>query len=527
MSLMRFSSPLVLSLALVACDGAAPVMDAGQDGGIAIPDSGPPDAGPPLACTDRRRLDGVLGDTVSVMFDTRMTETRPRDLGLNCGNVEAELRWAPQEVVELHVPGSGPVAVELDTVFDGNTDIEFNTVLQVRRTCETVPAGFFPPSCFDDVAQNDFRSRGALMANGGDVLFVIVTGYSAPPATQGTVDRGRVRLDVTVRNNTAPTITDASFLLALNDARIAASGMDADADVRGVALNFYGPAGELLDIYGDGAATEDGDVYVVFFDPTPTGTDYAGQAVVLGSQVNLAGYLRAVGATAAGFRVFDEAWALSAPRRVDIAEATLVGFGEECDATRVCRPEMTCVAGICGATGPIGGACGGAIDLMVPAPTEGMATSITRSGTTGAGEGNFAPRECVGDANATIGAETIYRVTVPEGITADLLVTTDLPGTGMTDTILYVRGACPDSGSQLACSDDIRSGNLRSAVEVRDLAAGNYFVFVERYGGLASGSIPHELRATLRPVLASGATCDMTGTANRCATGTCTAGMCP
>lgn len=525
MSLTRSSSPLLLSLALVACDGAAPVVDAGHDAGTAMSDAGPPDAGPPLACTDRRRLDGVLGETVSTMFDTRMTETRPRDLGLGCGNVEAELRWAPQEVVELHVPGTGPVAVELDTVFDGDTDIEFNTVLQVRRECERAPAGFFPPTCFDDVAANDFRSRGAFTATGGEVVYIFVTGYSAPPAAQGTVDRGRVRLDVRVRASSAPTLTSGSLLLALDDVQIQASGTDADADARGVAINFYTAAG-LLDIYGDGEATEDGDVYVVFFDPAPTATDYTGSAIVRATDVNLGPYLRAVGATHARFRAFDVAWALSAPLMVDIEEAELVGFGEECDSTRVCRPEMTCVAGTCGATGAVATACGAAIPLSVP-PPEGEATSVTRAGSTGAGRGNFLPSSTCASPDGAVGAEAIYSVTVPEGLTADLLVTTDLPGSGSTDTILYVRRACADSGTELACNDDLSASNLRSSVEVRDVVEGTYFVFVERYGGLASGSAPHELRATLRPVLGSGEPCDGTGTLNRCAAGACTGGVCP
>lgn len=521
MAHIRFPSWLVLSLALAACDGGQVDLDGG-DGGEPL-DAGPRDAGPPLACTIRTPLEGVLGETVSVMFDTRMTATRPRDLGLACGNTESELRWAPQEVVELRVPGSGPVAVELDTASEG-TELELNTVLQVRRQCDRVPTGVFPPSCFDDVGSNDFRSRGAFMATGGETVFVLVTGYSQPPATQGTVDRGRIRLDVTMRSNSAPTLEGASFLLAIDDVRIEATGNDADGDVRGVALNFYDSAGELLDIYGDGEADADQDVFVVPFDPRPTAPDYLGRATVIGSEVNLAGYLRAVRAGRVGVRVFDAAWAQSAPRLVDITEGTPVGFGEACDFSRVCRPEMMCMDGTCGLSGPVAGICSGAIDLMVPAP-EGEATSITRRGTTGGGRGSFAP-SCVGP-DGSIGAETVYFVTVPEDVTADLLVTTDLAGTGSTDTIVYLRAACGDSGTELACNDDIAGGNLRSAVEARDLGAGRYFIFVERFGGLSSGSIPHELRATLRPVLGSDAACDSAGVLNRCALGSCAAGICP
>lgn len=521
MSRLRSFTLFSLCLLLAACDGPPPAVDAGWDAGP--PDSGPPDSGPPLACAETTRVDGVLGDTVTVRFDTRMTETRPRDLGLACGNVEGELRWAPQEVVELHVPGTGSVAVELDTVFDGDTDLDFNTVLQVRESCERVPPGFFPPTCFDDVSEGEFRSRGAFVAEGGRTYYVIVTGYSYPPAEQGTVDEGRVRLDVTVRENSPPTITDAALVLALDDTRIFASGNDPDADVRGVAMNFYDASG-LLDIYGDGEATEDGDVYVVFFAPAPTTADYAGEAVVPATVANVAAYLRAVDATHATYRVFDSAWAMSAPLRVDIEEATLVGFGEACDGTHVCRPEMTCASGTCAVQGPPAVACSGAIDLGAAA--DGV--PVTRTGTTGAGYGVFAPSTaCVADPNGGIGAETIYTVTVPAGVTADLILTTDLPETGSTDTILYVRSTCGDSGTELGCNDDRARSDVQSDVTLMDLTEGTYYVFVERYGGLASGTIGHALRATLRPVLGSGEPCDDTGATNRCASGACSAGTCP
>ncbi|MCZ7683084.1 MAG: hypothetical protein M5U28_31450 [Sandaracinaceae bacterium] len=287
--------------------------------------------------------------------------------------------------------------------------------------------------------------------------------------------------------------------------------------------NFYDASG-LLDIYGDGEATEDGDVYVVFFAPAPTTADYAGEAVVPATVANVAAYLRAVDATHATYRVFDSAWAMSAPLRVDIEEATLVGFGEACDGTHVCRPEMTCASGTCAVQGPPAVACSGAIDLGAAA--DGV--PVTRTGTTGAGYGVFAPSTaCVADPNGGIGAETIYTVTVPAGVTADLILTTDLPETGSTDTILYVRSTCGDSGTELGCNDDRARSDVQSDVTLMDLTEGTYYVFVERYGGLASGTIGHALRATLRPVLGSGEPCDDTGATNRCASGACSAGTCP
>ena len=129
--ILRFVTLTSALVALAGCDSAPPAMEMPD---AAIPDAGPPDAGPPLTCTSTVSVDGMMGGTVSVTFDTAMTMTRPRDLGLACGNNDPELRWAPQEVIELRVPGTGPVAIEIDTNNAG-TDAAFNTVVQVRTDC--------------------------------------------------------------------------------------------------------------------------------------------------------------------------------------------------------------------------------------------------------------------------------------------------------------------------------------------------------------------------------------------------------
>lgn len=523
---MRVLRSLCFIALLSACDSAPlPPADSGAlDGGT---DAGPPDGGPPLACARTTSLDAVLDDTVSVMIDTRMTETRPRDLGLTCGNTESALRWAPQEIIELHVPGTGLLAIDVDTVFP-ETTATFNTVIQVRRECETVPADF-PPVCFDDAGAMEARTQGRFTVMGGETVYLFVTGYSEPPPETGQVDRGLVRLDVTLRANTAPTVTSGALVLALNDARITAQGNDPDGDARGIALNFLAADGSLLDIYGDGTASADDDVFIVRFNPAPTTPDYDGLATVLGTQVNLAAYLRGVRSPTARMRVFDSAFAMSEPFDAPILEATLVGWNEPCDTTHVCRPEMTCVGGTCGAAGPIGTACGAAIDLMIPPPAPDMASTITRTGTTGAGAGNVTvPTTCVAQANGSIGAETTYSLTIPDG-TFDLSLTTDLMETDDTDTILYVRRECADSGTMLACNDDRAPMDFQSDIQLNNLTAGTYYVFVERYGGLQTGTIVHALRATLRAVLASGEACDPAGVQNRCAMGPCPAAtpVCP
>ncbi|HJL18752.1 MAG TPA: hypothetical protein RMH99_24030 [Sandaracinaceae bacterium LLY-WYZ-13_1] len=513
---------LALCMALGACDGepeppdAGPMIDAGIDAAV--------DAGPPLTCTDVMRLEPAVDGTASVMLDTSMTETRPRDLGLSCGNNEAELRWAPQEVLEIAVPGSGPMQVTVDTAFP-ETEFTFNTVLQFRQTCEAVPTGAFPPSCFDDTG-DEVRATGSITVEGGSTVTVIVTGYSEPPAEEMLVDEGPVRVDVSVTANARPTIDDGRFLLAGDDVIILASGTDAEGEARGVAVNFYDASGELVDIYGDGEATLDGDVFSIPFDPAPSEVDFSAEAEVLASVVNLGPFVRGRGIPTVAFRIYDAGWALSDPLMVDVADAELVGLGETCGGPQVCRPEMRCDAGTCAALPAAAAACDGAIDFPTIEVAADTAASASVTGTIRSGAGAIAPDADCADERGSAGAETIYALTVPDG-TYDLLLTTDRDGTESTDTILYVRGACPDSGTELACDDDISGGNRRSAVQIRGLDAGTYHVFVERFGGLSSGTLPFELEATLRPVLTSGAACDDTEMDNRCASGACTDGTCP
>jgi len=526
MSLRSLAFTSLLAFGLVACDDAEPPAetDAGLDAAV------PADGGAVYTCSGEiEQVTGVLDDTVNVTVDTSMVTETPRDLGLGCGNDEAELRWAPQAVIEFTTPGDpgSTYAVEFTTNAVG-TQIDFNTVVQVRDTCEEPPSPPFPPRCFDDVAAGEYRSTGAVTVPGGAVLYFLVTGFSEPPAEQGTVDEGVAEIAFTVRGGEPPEVTDGYLRLANDDVRLQLTGTDPDANVRGVAMNFYGPDGELLDIYGDGAATEDGDIFVVRFDEPPaTGFDWTGGAWVRTDEVNLGPYLRTVEASAVQFRVFDAAWGVSDPLMVPIEEATLVGLGESCGDEEFCRPELQCMGGMCLPSAEIVAICDGADELVIPA-TPNMGATVTQTGTTGAGLGVVAVDPmCSPNPNSGIGAETAYKVDVSLD-RFDMLITTDLPGSGTTDTILYVRSECPDSGTVLACNDDVdaMAMNVQSEIELTDLSAGTYWVFVERWGGLSMGSIAHEVGVTITPVVPSGEVCDAATT--RCASGMpCTDGTCP
>jgi len=515
-------------LTLVGCGSTPP---SGADGGVddaGNPDAGPPDAGPPFECTDATRVDGMMDGTVQVMFDTSMTETRPRDLGLGCGNTSPSARWAPQEVIEFHVPGTGRVAVDVDTTGSG-TQNDFNTLFQVRERCEAVPAAPFPPSCFDDTSASELAASGSFMAEGGSTVYVIVTGFSEPPAEQRAVDEGRVDVSIGVRDNAAPTATSGSLVLALADTVVDAAGMDADADVIGVAMNFYGPTGTLLDVYGDGSATLDGDAFFLPFDRVTGGTDYAGTLRVDGTRIGLANFLRQVNAAEADLRVFDRAYETSAPLRVEIIDAEQVGFGAACDVRNVCSPPLTCTGAggtTCDVTGPARVLCDMAPALMI-APVADTAQTATATGRVGGAAGVWEGSMCgTMPANATAGNELVYSLTLPEG-SWDVTATTAGATTGGTDTVLYIRSNCLDPLSQVgACSDDIGGMNLASQVNLQAVGAGTYAVFVEQFAG-GRGAANVQVSVRVSAVIPSGGACDMARMQNRCATGTCTAGLCP
>ncbi|MCB9508472.1 MAG: hypothetical protein H6698_05910 [Myxococcales bacterium] len=108
-----------------------------------------------------------------------------------------------------------------------------------------------------------------------------------------------------------------------------------------------------------------------------------------------------------------------------------------------------------------------------------------------------------GDAGTRSGGDATYALV----ITSDTRVTIDLrddDDSVAIDTVLYVRRACEDDASQLACSDDIPCdesdvtiGSCSGGVQVRQsrvtlsLAAGTYYVVADHleYGSFSCGSV--------------------------------------
>lgn len=439
--------------------------------------------------------------TVTLTVDTEATTISPRDLGFQCGNLEA-MRWAPQEVVEYVVPGTGAMQVTA-SLLNAGTPTSFDTLLQIRRDrCQSIPADF-PPSCFDDAGM-DARSEAVVSAEGGDTLYIVVTGYAETPF-EGFVDRGPAELSITAVPHARPSITSAQAYFADTDAVFDIEGMDLDGDAAGAFVTLLDSAGESV-----------GGQLAGFFDMDLSGmTTFTGRARFADAAVDRAA------AVTARVVAFDGVFGLSEPVEVPVGALPTVGYGEACDLATVCRGVYTCAAAVCAATADISTLCDGATAVTVPTPT-GTLESASASVTLGSGVGLLSS-DCAA-AEGFAGTEGVFSVAVPAGA-YDLIARTTRPA----DTILYSRTTCADLESQLGCSDDIdgAGGNALSRLEHRDVTEGTYYFIVEVYGGFGDGTMSVGLDVSLRPVLGTGASCDDAEVDNRCATGACSAGACP
>jgi hypothetical protein len=515
----RWSAPLpALALAL-GCQPQPLPLDAGGEAGMrrALP-----------SCASPLVVAGTTG-TVSVPIDTRGgvpgSVPLPTPAGTDsCTSSSAER--APQVVIAYDVPGTGPQAITVSTVNPG-TDGNYDTVIAVRGPqCWPRSVSEPPLRCYDDeTGTRDFRSRGAFVAEGGERVFLIVTGYGA--MSGGRSDEGLAQLDITAGPVTAPTIDEASVLVTPSSIRVDVRGGDAGRDAVGVRVSFHGPAGEPIDRNGDGAFDARDEASGAFDRPVLGVTTFAETATIAEALTGGAAFVRV--------RIVDRA-GVASERSISVAPrvGAVVGIGEPCDATSVCGPELACGGmGVCAPAVDRALACTSPTLIVLMAPPDGMATTTTRQSVLTAGPGLFTAPSTCGDstaaASASGGREDVFLIQVPAG-RYDLLLTTDSPGTAGAsprepDTILYVRRDCVDarSAAPAECNDDIATGeNQRSTVVLEDVSDVTVAAFVEVYNGAPDGEgVRYELGMTLRPVLGSGEVCDPAGRLSRCAVGEC------
>ena len=112
----------------------------------------------------------------------------------------------------------------------------------------------------------------------------------------------------------------------------------------------------------------------------------------------------------------------------------------------------------------------------VAAPVEGNIDSTSVIGSTETGTDDHTPVACGFPDGA---AEDVYSLTLTEDTT--VIVTTNNAGTDY-DTTLYVREACTDPGSEVACNDDVGGEILSSALFFEALKDTTYYIFVDGYG---------------------------------------------
>jgi hypothetical protein len=497
---MRRVGSLLQLVVLVGCSG--PPVTMGDEAGVV--------RAPSCEAPDLVTL--VAGETVMRTVDLR---TAPYGVVTGCPG-----SGMPGQVVyEIVVPGTGQHIVEARTANPG-TDRATDTVLALRREdC----GGSVSDQCFDELS-GDYRTNAAFTADGGDHVYLVLTAYSETA-------EGPVEIAFSAQPNGPPTITSASVVIADQELLVDVDGGDPDGNGAGVTVTLHGPAGELVDLNGDGIRNDADALTGNFARPVTSVRSFIERTRLA---LDDAQTTRALGATSAYVRTIDRAGVTSVSDVVTaVRPGTVVARGEMCSDTFVCPEELLCSGAFtCDPTPTRAATCSAAMALSIPAPTM-MTTTTSTMGNLTSGTGLFSGNCDQSDGPVvTDGTEDVYLVHVPAGA-FDLLFTTDLAGTATdADTVLYVRTDCTDPGTGLEewCNDDItRGSNLRSTVAILDVAEGDYYVFVEPWGTIAlDAMLRYELGASLRPVLAAGGACDPAGVLNRCASGACPASrVCP
>jgi serine/threonine-protein kinase len=446
------------------------------------------------ACANAMSFD--LGDAGSnaLTLDTR---------GLAAGRFpfgrlrRADAPPAPDIVVQVRVDGSGPRAVDLSTVNTG-TDVRFDTTLGVYRgPCDESMVQRLPDIAFDDDgAAREFRARGSLVARGGDVLTVVLTGFGG--AIAGRVDRGLVQLDITSRETHRPTVRAGTALVAGHSVFVTVEGEDVDRDLAGLRVQLLDEGSSPLQRGDAGVAT------MSTFDHPVDGVREIQERLL----VEFAQDVAVSRARFAAIQLTDRPGDDSEPLVIPVVHGAIVGPGERCDTTHVCATELVCNARAqCQATSDRVAACDLAQSVSWTFDAQGVGRARTQ-GMIQAGTGLFAGM-CIREA--TRGREDIARVTVPAGRWR-LVASTDAPlAAGESamepDTILYVRERCTDtteaSAPLGACNDDIEPGrNQRSRVEHVVQGPAQLFVFTELWGGSLNDARgePYSLALELHPL---------------------------
>jgi len=430
----------------------------------------------------------------------------------------------PAQAFRYAVPGSGERAVTVTTAND-RTAVATDTLIAVfAGDCDASRVAL---ACFDDSrAQGRYerRANGTVLAPGGQHLTILVGYFS------DTGDLSDATVDVSSRDNRAPDITDAEALFLDDRVMVwaAATDPDSDSDVTGLEVAFVGALGELVRV--DGVATQRVDAIRVGMgvEATLGLVDVPDEVTsVLVRAVDAAGVVSESSVTA------------------ERADGTFAGVGESCDGVRgpsICLGELACATsgptmGTCQAGAAVTAACAAAVPVALTTETDGRLTgTATVTIEAGAGFLRYPFEQCPeGDLDSftprTQGREGILAVPLPAG-RWDVLASSS--GEEPLDTLIYLRTSCEDPESTIGCADDqdASTNDYYSSLETQDVvapAAGRTIALVAELwdGPDGTTSETFDVAVTLRPVRASGQSCDVGFEANRCEGLPCRMGTCP
>jgi hypothetical protein len=137
----------------------------------------------------------------------------------------------------------------------------------------------------------------------------------------------------------------------------------------------------------------------------------------------------------------------------------------QCVSQGDCGSAESCESGLC----ILPDSCSTPGSLVLPSSEE-LTFQVDTTGATDAEQGS-----CNASSDSR---ELVYRLTLTA--TRNLTLTATAPTGASSDPVLYVRqGTCGNTGGQLGCVDEISSSDT---LELKNLAPGDYFLFIETYG---------------------------------------------
>jgi len=557
--------PRVLAVALLlagACGGgeARPPeggVEVPRDAGVAPPDrpaSETADVFVPVAHTDGPAdspepagiLDGAAGGEAGASPDPcapASIVTLPVTAGpATSSGVLLGQSWQAPETPDCTAGATGPEVVFALAIPAGAFQLEASTVSATGTTADTVlylrgACGGGRELACDDDAELPGPSRIAARVTGPELLYLVVDSFEERPSPAanafsltvslrallpggarcvppeaGGADGCGVGLvcppaggaDATCATPTAPVIETVELFpqvgQATGESLLFLSARDGEGDWRSLRLACKDDAGVVL---------EEQDIDLA---------DFWGEGRLAAMPFPLS---LPAGSTSIEATVTDSTSLASGA-----AHAALTPWataGQPCDAARTapdaCLGDLVCVGSACAASEVAQAACAGAPAIPLGTRVSGIAAELVSD----AFEGS-----CCAERG---GADRVFRVVLPElagSVVAWDLVATTAPETtpydlhSELDSYLYIRGACLDPATELACGDDVTDTDLRSEIAASNLAPGTYYLYLDTGFPPQNGSgAAYTLLARARAVLAPGAACTAGSAEHRCQTGSC------